>query len=353
MTVSERELEVLAAVAAGRSNAQIANRLHISVRTVEGHVSSLLRKYGVADRKALADLPVPPAEDEVAGLPGWRTTFVGRAAEQDAVTTALASNRLVTLVGPGGVGKTRLATRVAGTVRTGGVFVDLVPARPGSVAQVVATALGVVETPHQPLDAAILARLRREPGLLVLDNCEHVLDDVAHLVEGALGTRSWVLATSRERLAVAGELVVPVGPLPLGSDAEELFARRASVTAADRDTVARVCARVDGLPLAIELVAARYASLGAEGVLTGLDDRLRLLTGARGTSRHRSLRAVLDWSHDLLDDEERALFRMLGAFAGEVDLAAVAAVTATPPRWPPTCSAGSWTRAWSRPATTA
>ena len=273
--VSDRESEVLVAVAAGRSNAQIANRLHISVRTVEGDVSSLLRKYGVADRRALAeiaaDLPGVPSPGAVTGLPGWRTTFVGRVAEQAAVAAALADSRLVTLVGPGGVGKTRLAARAAEHVPTGGAFVDLAPARAGSVPRVVATVLGVVEAAHQPLDAAILARLRRGEDVLVLDNCEHVIEAAARLVEEILSAcpSTRVLVTSRERLAVAGERVVPVGPLPLGSDAEELFAERAEVTAADRAAVASVCAQVDGLPLAIELVAARYGGLGAEGVLAG------------------------------------------------------------------------------------
>jgi predicted ATPase/DNA-binding CsgD family transcriptional regulator len=338
VNVSDREVEVLGALAAGRSNAQIANRLHISVRTVEGHVSSLLRKYGVADRRALAqiaaDLPVAPSPDEVAGLPGWRTTFVGRVAEQSAVAAALAESRLVTLVGPGGVGKTRLAVRMAEKVATGGAFVDLAAARAGSVSQVVATVLGVMENSHQPLDAAILARLRRGETLLVLDNCEHVIEVAARLAEEILSAcpPTRLLVTSREGLAVAGERVVPVGPLPLGSDAEELFVQRTEVTAAERASVALVCAQVDGLPLAIELAAARYGGLGAEGVLTGLGDRLRLLSGGRGTvQRHRSLRAVLGWSYDLLDTEERVMFRALGSFAGEFDLAAVAAVSAIPP----------------------
>ncbi|TWF79007.1 putative ATPase [Pseudonocardia hierapolitana] len=333
--VSGREAEVLAAVGAHLSNAQIAGRLHLSVRTVEGHVSSLLRKYGVADRRELAALvgpeagPAPPPGG-VAGLPAARTSFVGRAAEQAAVLAALAEHRLVTLSGPGGVGKTRLAVVAAAAAAFpfGGAFVDLVPARGDSVPQAVAAALGVAEGPQQPLEAAIGGRLSRGRSLLVLDNCEHVVDAVAGFVERLLAAcpTVTVLATSRERLAVPGERVVAVGPLPLGSDAERLFADRA-VAPIDPGAVTDLCARLDGLPLAIELAAARSAALGAPGLLTGLGDYLRLLAGGRGQEvRHRSLRAVIGWSHDLLDDEERALFRRLAAFAGGFDLPAAAAV---------------------------
>jgi predicted ATPase len=248
------------------------------------------------------------------------------------VHAALAHERLVTLAGPGGVGKTRLAVAVAqegaAAFPFGGAFVDLVPAREDSVPQAVAAALGVAEGPQQPLEAAIAGRLSRGRSLLVLDNCEHVVDAVAGFAERLLSACSTVtlLATSRERLAVAGERVVAVGPLPLGSDAERLFADRA-VAPVDPGAVADLCARLDGLPLAIELAAARSAALGGPGLLTGLGDYLRLLAGGRGQAvRHRSLRAVIGWSHDLLDEEERRLFRGLAAFAGGFDLPAAAAV---------------------------
>jgi predicted ATPase len=192
----------------------------------------------------------------------------------------------------------------------------------------VATALGVAEGPQQPLEAAIAGRLARGRSLLVLDNCEHVVDAVAGFVERLLAAcpTVTVLATSRERLAVPGERVVAVGPLPLGSDAERLFADRASAPV-EPGAVTDLCARLDGLPLAIELAAARSAALGAPGLLTGLGDYLRLLAGGRGQEvRHRSLRAVIGWSHDLLDAEERDLFRRLAVFAGAFDLPAAAAV---------------------------
>jgi predicted ATPase/DNA-binding CsgD family transcriptional regulator len=337
--ISEREAEVLAALSARLSNAQIANRLHISVRTVESHVSSLLRKYGVADRWALAELARSGAREpgRIANLPASGTTFVGRDAERAAVLAAIEEARLVTLLGPGGVGKTRLAAVVAedavALFPSGGAFVDLVPVREGFVARAVATALGVTEGSHQPLAEAVAVRLGTGRSLLVLDNCEHVIDEAAEFAQRILaacpGTRA--LVTSRERLGIPCERSVPVSPLPLGSDAERLFHDR--VLAADPQfvaepgVIAELCERLDGLPLAIELAAARGASLGATGLLAALEDALRLLSGVRGgDERHRSLRAVLSWSYDLLGEEEQTLFRRLGVFVGAFDIDAAAAV---------------------------
>ena len=352
--MSQREAEVLEAIGGHLSNAQIASRLHISVRTVESHVSSLLRKFGVADRRALADLapavaarpPAGTAAGSVTGLPAARTSFIGRDREQATVLEALAENRVVTLVGPGGVGKTRLAAKAAEAACTeypfGGVFVDLVPVREGFLTQAVATLLGVTERPGRSLDVALHEHLARGRSLLVLDNCEHLLGVVSVFIEKLLTDCPGlnVLATSRERLAVPGERTVTVPPMSLvangtagaaGSEAEALFIDRARVNdpdfAAARAVVSKVCTRLDGVPLAIELAAARSASLGVDGLLAGLDDHLRLLAGSRGAhERHRSLRAVIDWSHDLLDDDERAMFRRLGAFVGAFDLDAAAAV---------------------------
>jgi predicted ATPase len=250
----------------------------------------------------------------------------------------------VSLVGPGGVGKTRLAARTAEAAASeypfGAVFVDLVPVREGFVAQAVAALLGVTERPGRSLDAALHEHLARGRSLLVLDNCEHLLGVVAAFIEKLLADCAGltVLATSRERLAVPGERTVTVPPLSLvgsdgtaGSDAEALFLDRARATdpgfAATPAVVGKVCARLDGVPLAIELAAARSASLGVDGLLAGLDDHLRLLAGSRGSQeRHRSLRAVIDWSHDLLDDDERTAFRRVGAFIGGFDLDAALAV---------------------------
>ena len=338
---SRREIEVLTLVGARLSNAEIAGRLHLSVRTVENHVSSLLRTYGVADRRALAEVAVQVAAGvaepgRLARAPAELTRFIGRDAERDLLAGALRDGRLVTLHGPGGAGKTRLAVevaRAAGSFPSGRVFIDLVPVREGHVAQAVAAALGASERPGDPLEDAVAARLGDSRSLLVLDNCEHVIDAAADLAERLLsacpGVR--ILATSRERLGVRGERTVRLAPLPLASDAEILFAGRASVAdpgfAADPMTVAEICARLDGLPLAIELAAVRTAALGADGVLAGLDDRLRLVAGGRGTDeRHHSLRAVIGWSYDLLDDEERSFFRQLAVFAGTFALDAAVAV---------------------------
>jgi predicted ATPase/DNA-binding CsgD family transcriptional regulator len=343
--VSEREAEVLAAVGARLSNAQIANRLHISVRTVESHVSSLLRKYGATDRWDLAEqaqLGTPPPR-HLAGLPASRTTFVGRSRERDLVIGLLADTRLVTLLGPGGIGKTRLAAVVAEAVGPsfplGGAFVDLVPVRDGFVERAVAATIGVTERPGQTLADSIAQRLGRGRSLLVLDNCEHLIDAAAEFVERLLSTCPdvTVLVTSRERTGVPGERTVPVEPLPLmsraalASDAERLFLDRATAAdpgfTADQAVLAELCHRLDGLPLAIELAAARSASLGADGLLAALDDGLRVLAVGRGpVERHRSLRAVLDWSHDLLAADERELFRRLSVFVSGFDLTAVAAV---------------------------
>ena len=288
----------------------------------------------------------PDGDGPVAGLPAARTSFIGRDREQATVLAALADSRVVTLVGPGGVGKTRLAARTAEATAQayslGAVFVDLVPVRSDFVSQAVATLLDVSEGPGRSLDAALHEYLSRGASLLVLDNCEHLLEVVAPFVEKLLANCAGltVLATSRERLAIPGERTVTVLPLSLvagatggaaGSAAAALFVDRAMASdpdfAASDAVVADVCTRLDGVPLAIELAAARSASLGVDGLLAGLDDHLRLLAGSRGAhERHRSLRAVIDWSHDMLDGDERAMFRRAGAFSGGFDLDAAVAV---------------------------
>ncbi|MEV0286049.1 LuxR C-terminal-related transcriptional regulator [Kribbella sp. NPDC050820] len=334
--VSAREAEVLAALAGGRSNAQIARQLHISVRTVESHVSSLLRKYGVSDRHELAGLAELTQESrEFTTLAGPGTTFVGREHEQTELLAALETNRLVSLLGPGGVGKTRLALRVAveaaGNYPYGGAVVDLVPVRPGFVVAAVAEALGVREQPPHTLLDALFARLQRGRTLLVLDNCEHLVLDVGDLVARILAQapQTAVLVTSRERIGVTGERSVQLAPLALGSEAEQLFRDRvAPEFAADDEVAAQLCAGLDGVPLAIELAAARADSLGPDGLLAALDDRLRLAAGGRGPNeRHHSLAQVIGWSYDLLDDAERALFRRLGVFVGGFDLSAAEAIS--------------------------
>ena len=338
--ISAREAEVLAALGEHLTNAEIAARFVISVRTVESHVSALLRKFGASDRRALAALApsVPPAGPSVPALPAPLTSFVGRETERAALLSAVASQRLVVAVGPGGVGKTRLALAVAADVAdrfAGGVwYTDLVPVPDGdAVPAAVATALGLGEQPGRGAPETVAAWARGRSALLVLDNCEHVLDGVAAFVEPLLAATPGltVLATSRSRLLLPFEWVVPVGGL--GADAVALFGERARAAGAvlpsgSEKRVAAICAALDGSPLAIELAAARLPAVGLDGLERGLGDRLALLDGARrGGGRHGSLRSALDWSHDLLDDEQRAVLRRVSVFAAPFRSDAAAAVT--------------------------
>ncbi len=342
--LSEREVEVLLAVGEHLSNREIAHRLHISERTVESHVSSLLRKLDAADRRVLAALARRASaggdgERALRGIPAAWTSFLGRAAEVERVATSTLQHRLVTVLGPGGIGKTRLAAVVAARhgprFRGGGAFVDLVPVGNDQVEQAVAWALGVAEQPGVPLAAAVEQALNAGPAFVVLDNCEHLLASAARWVETTLAACPdlAVLCTSRERLHVPGERIVIVPPM--GDDARRLFLARAAdndarVSALSLD-IDDLCRRLDGNPLAIELAAARLSSLGVDGLMAGLDDQLRLLSApvtasSAPAARHRSLRAVLEWSHDLLGDDEQVALRRLGVFAGPTDLDSAAAV---------------------------
>jgi predicted ATPase/DNA-binding CsgD family transcriptional regulator len=333
--ISTREAEVLALLAEHLSNAEIAARLFISVRTVESHVSSLLRKLAMPDRRALsrhgAELARAQRPRPEPALPAPLTAFVGRVRERAELGEAVRTHRQVTAVGPGGVGKTRLAlavaAEVAGDFADGVCFVDLVPITdPGRVGAAVAAALGVGEQPGRGIDDAVLAALAQREALLVLDNCEQVRDGVAPFLERLLaacpGLR--VLATSRARLVVPFERVYPVPPLSLAGDGESdavtLFMNRAAAVGwpphpAAGDQVAAICERLDGMALAIELAAARWPSLGLDGLTAGLADQLRILAGGpRANDRHRSVRAVLDWSYDLLEPADRALLRRVSVF---------------------------------------
>jgi predicted ATPase/class 3 adenylate cyclase/DNA-binding CsgD family transcriptional regulator len=288
----------------------------------------------------------------VRGFPAALTSFVGRAGAISEVAGLLEQFRLVTVTGPGGSGKTRLAGEVARQVASryadGVWLVELAPVQdPAQVAAVVAAALGIRGQPGVPAVEAVARVLARQQLLLVLDNCEHVIGAAAGLCAGLLAAADDVsiLATSREPLAVSGEARYRLASLALpdpddlartaGAEAVVLFADRArradvrfALTGETTATVARLVARLDGMPLAIELAAARVEALGVAQLLDRLDDRFALLAGADRTapSRQRSLAATAEWSYQLLDETERRVFRHLSVFTAPFTLEAAGAV---------------------------
>ena len=344
--VTAREAEVLALIGRHLTNAQIAEALFISVRTVESHVSALLRKLELPDRRSLARYHDAEAGARVrtgrSMLPTPVTPFIGRAAERAALAAALAEHRMVTATGPGGVGKTRLALSVAAEIapvrRDGVWFVDLVHVTdPAMVIATVAETVGVPEQRAASIDVALVASLAERDALLVIDNCEHLLDGVRECIERILDgcPHVTVLATSRSRLLVPYEWVYVVPGLSVtddGGDAVELFASRVAAATGGRDRldprrVAALCRALDGMALAIELAAARYPTLGLDGLEAGLDERLRFLTaGTRVADRHRSLREAIGWSYDLLGPDDQALLRGVAVFASWFDVDAAHAV---------------------------
>ncbi|MEO3825239.1 BTAD domain-containing putative transcriptional regulator [Actinomadura sp. B10D3] len=289
-------------------------------------------------------------------LPAQLTSFVGREEELRRVGKMLASGRLVTLLGPGGAGKTRLAVEAAGREDGEVRFVDLAPVVASEVPKALLGALGLREGGMRPAPGErppgvverLVTALDGRRTLLILDNCEHVVEAVAGLVHRLLSACPLlrVLATSREALAITGEAVWPLPPLeppPVGAPAAELpaypavrlFLDRAEAVrpgfAVDEDNAAavvRICRALDGLPLAIELAAARLRSLPVTEVATRLDDRFRLLSRGNRAAvpRHQTLRGVVEWSWDLLDEAERTLARRLTVFSGGLTLDAAAGV---------------------------
>ena len=337
---------------------------HQALRQYGRLEAALRREFGAepeaASRRAHEDILAgripeagPPAtvtgrgtREEVGrhNLPGSLTSFVGRERERREVPRLLGAARLLTLTGPGGCGKTRLALEVAGDLadayQDGVRLAELAPLTDlESVPQAVADALSVRESLGAPPVEAISRALRGKEMLLVLDNCEHLVEAAARLAETLLVgcPRLRILATSREALGVAGETVLQVPPLSgpdpgrrppaeelEGYESVRLFVQRARyrnpafvLTPHNAGSVAEICARLESIPLAIELAAARVG-LSVEQVAERLDDALGLLTtGARTVApRQRTLRGALDWSHDLLSGPERALFRCLSVFAG-------------------------------------
>lgn len=290
--------------------------------------------------------PAERAEPVGAGsqLPRSLTSFVGREHEIAAVTALMGQHRLVTLVGPGGVGKTRLTIEVARAIAQRHPdpigFVELAPlSDPRLVAQAIASALDVKEDPARPLIDVLQRAIADRRILLVLDNCEHVVGACAEVVARLLAGSAHlqVLASSREPLHITGEVAFPVPPLALPHssslppeelsrfEAVRLFVGRArsrqpafELNAANAAHVVRICRRLDGIALAIELAAARAHTLSLEQIAARLDDRFRLLVSPERDAlpRQQTLRALIDWSHDLLAHDERVLLRRLSVFAG-------------------------------------
>jgi predicted ATPase/class 3 adenylate cyclase len=310
-----------------------------------------------ADLPPLRALPASVAHN----LPIQLTPFIGRRESLAKVVAALGTHRLVTLTGSGGTGKTRLALQAAAEVLDGfpdGVWVAELASigDPDLVGQAVATALGVRGQPGQPIEVTLVSYVGSQAVLILLDNCEHLLEAsarlTAHLLAGC--PHVTILASSREALGLPGEWVyrVPSLDLPAGQtdpkilaeiESVSLFVDRAqavqpafALTAGNAPAVAAICRRLDGIPLALELAAARVRIMPVEGIAKRLDDRFRLLTGGSRTAmpRQQTLRALIDWSYDLLPPAERTTLRALSVFAGGFTLPAAQAVVGDPPDAP-------------------
>ncbi len=359
--LTPRELQVARLVRAGLTDRDIAERLFITRRTAEWHVKQILNKFGFKSRTQVAAWV---AHDEAVGsmadssnrhrhnLPLQLTTFIGRGNELAELQRLLAAKRFVTLTAVGGAGKTRLALEVANRAvdayPDGAWLVDLTPIKDGHlVARAFGSALGVHERPRQPIAETVLEHLRGRHLLLVVDNCEHVIADCAGLVDAILRSCPGVtlLATSREPLRVTSETVWRVASLAVPDpravidlrelaqfEAVSLFLDRAQLASSgfeinpeNASAIAQLCRRLDGIPLAIELAAARAGTMSPDQIVSRLQNRFALLTGGNraGPARHRTLQSALDWSHDLLSNDERRLFRRLSVFAGSFSLEAV------------------------------
>ena len=298
--------------------------------------------------------PLRSLDTYPSNLPVQLSSFIGRDDDLTAVARAFDESRVVTVTGVGGVGKTRLAMHAAAHLLPrypeGAWFCELAPAiDEESMAQIISAALGAIPRPGLTLAASAVEYLRDRALLLVLDNCEHLLVPASRFAEDVLRSCPGVqvLATSREGLGIEGERVVPLRSLSVpdehaaftdaaASSAVRLFSERAGAVdpqfvldLRSLPAVAEICRRLDGMPLAIELAAARVATMSATEIARRLDERFRLLTGGRRTAveRHQTLRATIDWSYSLLDAREQLVFDRLAVFAGSFDADAAVAVT--------------------------
>jgi len=377
--LTRREREILALLAQGYSGPEIAERLTLAVSSVKWHTQHLYGKLGVNSKRqaltrakelgllgmslptALPESPPTPSAPHIPkhNLPLQVTRFFGCEHEIAQVKERLAEWRLVTLTGSGGVGKTRLSLRVAEEViedySSGVWFVELAPlSDPALVPQQVAASLGLRDEPGHPVLETLTSFLRERQALLVLNNCEHLVEACAQLADGLLHVcpRLQLLASSREPLGIAGEAVFHVPSLPFPDPSHlpaieslndytalSLFVDRAravrpdyQVTPQNAPSVARICQRLDGIPLALELAAARLRLLNTETLAARLDDAFGLLTGGSRTAlpRHQTLWATMDWSYNLLSEAERRLLQRLSVFARGCTLEAAEAVCSSP-----------------------
>lgn len=336
-----------------------------AIRTIAGRGYQFVADLHAVDLPPAAVTPPPPSEMPGHPLPARVSTLIGRAVAQGEIVELAHSHRLVTLVGTGGIGKTRLAIEAARALAPafsdGAFLAELGPVRSADfVATAVASALGLPQEGGATLEQ-MATLLRSRHLLLVLDNCEHLVGAAALLAERLLqaAPRLCIIATSREALRIEGEYVYRVASLDLpeidlnphadagtqplaGSGALQLFQARLGPDVGDLATPrslamqARICHRLDGIPLALELAAARVAVLGLEGVAARLDDRFHLLNNGARTAlpRQQTLRATLDWSHDLLAPGERAVFAQLSIFPGHFSFDAAVAIATMPGQSP-------------------
>lgn len=306
------------------------------------NITQSVRVFQVVVRDLQSEFPPLRALDiHPNNLPTQLTSFIGREKEIEAITRTLANSRLLTLTGSGGTGKTRLSLQAAAGMldqfKDGVWFIELAPiSNPALVPNTIADVLHVTEEPGRLMQASLLDWLKDKEILLIVDNCEHLIDACAQLVDSILhaSPKTRILASSREALSVAGEVAYRVPSLPLPEHnvqqievyaSVQLFIKRSAqansdfkLTDENKDVVAQICQRLDGIPLAIELAAARLKVLSVEQIAERLDDRFRLLTGGSRTAlpRQQTLRALIDWSYQLLNEQERVLFRRLAVFVG-------------------------------------
>ncbi len=362
--LTQREREILGLLADGLTNREIADRLYLSHETIKWYNKQLYGKLGVSNRTQAAAMaqeyaleedqqpaPVRPTAPLKHNLPAPLTSFIGRRLELDELASLLEETRLLTLTGPAGTGKTRLALQVARQVledfSDGVYFVELAPLKdPVLVADTVARSLRLTTTTEQSIASVLANYLASKKLLLVLDNFEHLLEAAplaSDLLSAAPNLR--ILTTSREALGLYGEQEYPVPPLGLPDlsdpvspssltdhEAVALFMQRAqavvpnfALSEEDAPGVAEICVRLDGLPLAIELAAARVKLFSPQALLSQIESRFTALgDGPRGLSeRQRTLRGAIDWSYELLNDPEKKLFTRLSVFQGGRTIEAV------------------------------